>query len=154
MTSNDISYLEGYLNVVTTLNTFCNDGKDYSIHLLNKDIDINTSLQHFYQVKGSHFISESIVGNWTEILIEELRPYFCQMLTEKGMNCISEFKDNIETILKKFVLRLKELVGNSELYKINIEWDVQQDGYFENYNNDYIFDLNDKCLYLHLGGSD
>jgi hypothetical protein len=177
-----LSFLKGYLLAFATLNSFCNDGKTYTIELLNKiNNNITDTLKEYYKVKNWIFTTEKIGGQWQDFLAKDIRQYFDQILIEvfhktnpdefrnekghykndieKKIEQLRKDQDlNIDFVVGKFVQHLKTYVGtDSEIIKIEVNWhppNSEYEGFYECYSNDYIFEIEDKYLYLHFGGSD
>lgn len=177
-----LSFLKGYLVAFATLNSFCNDGKTYTIQLLSKtNNNIADTLKEYYRVKNWIFTTEKIQGRWEDFLTNDIRQYFDQILIEVFQKTSpQEFRDekgqyrndigpkieklrknrdlNIDIVVGEFVQHLKNYVGDeTELIKVEVNWhppDAQYEGFYECYANDYIFEIGDQYLYLHFGGSD
>ena len=154
-----LQYIKGYLDSIAHLNSFCNDNKTYTVDLLDKvDNDIEATLREFHKVKNWSVKTENITENWRVVLQRELTPYFNQIIKDVLPAVINRqnFDNNIISLIDKFCDCLEKIVSiNGQLLKVEIDWNSgEYEGFYECYENDYLFDLGDKILFLHFGSSD
>ncbi len=56
---------------------------------------------------------------------------------------------------EKFIESLEKIVGEKpKLHKVEVDWHSSDEGWYELSYTDFLFDLNDKVLFLHFGASD
>lgn len=74
-----------------------------------------------------------------------------------GKKIILESGTCCEFLLDTFLSDIQKIIGDKFSFnKLKVNWDTP-DGYevwYECYESDYLFDLGDKILFLHFGGSD
>ncbi|MBO9731450.1 MAG: hypothetical protein J7623_22610 [Chitinophaga sp.] len=176
-------YLKGFLDSISYLNTFDNDGKTYAVGMIEKvNADFQDTLLAHFNKKNWLVTTTLITGNWREVLRKDLRPYFDQIIAEvfTKTNRTTLFderghykqgaKELIEKVRldnsfyvdhllqQKFLDCLEQIVGSEpQLYRVEIDWqpsDKAFEGYYEGYCNDFLFDMGNQVLFLHFGGSD
>lgn len=166
------------LETIATINSFIDDGKTYYITLLKKEEnDITLTLRKHFNVKSWTFTMNEVSTDWKALLKDELLSYFGQYIlqakqphikseyegkrndefAEIGKRLILESRTNCEFLLDSFLLDIKKIIGdNFSFNKLKVNWDTPN-GYemwYECYESDYLFDLGEKILFLHFGGSD
>jgi hypothetical protein len=179
----DLIYLKGFLDSLAYMNTFTNDGKTYTVELLDK---VNYNYQDTFRKRFNkkHWLVETqlINENWRQFLKDNLRPYFDQIIREVYLkinkkdiyNEKGHLKEGVEESIdkirldidfhidhlyqEKFLDSLEKIVGKTPLlYRVDIDThpiDTEYEGYYESSWNDYLFDLDTKILFLHFGSSD
>ncbi len=173
-------YLKGFLDSISYINTFDNDGKSYLIEILEKVNDnFQDTIQKRFKVKNWKITTELVASDWKLFLKKESRPYFDQIIgevfqktnkdliyDEKGHyrknadqlieNVKQDSRFYIDHLLQeKFIEALEKIVSeNPVLYKVEVDWHISDEGWYEMYYNDIIFDLDDHILFLHFGASD
>jgi hypothetical protein len=179
----NLIYIKGFLDSISYLNTFDNDGKTYSVEIIEKvNSDFQDTIRKRFNVKNWLITTEFITDNWRTVLKKDLRPYFDQIIVEvfSKTNRLTLFDERghykqgatelvekvrldnkfyIDHLLQeKFLDCLEQIVGNEpQLYRVDIDWqpiDKEYEGFFELYFNDFLFDLDNHILFLHFGGSD
>ncbi len=148
---NKLSYLNGFLEAIAQINSFENDGKTYYIKLLDKiNDDIQATLRNHFEVKNWIIDYQLIDEDWKIIFERELLSYFNQINVEGSLYQ----SYNASTLLAFFIENIEDIIKTeSKFYCIDINWRVNE-GWYENYANDYVFDLENKILFLHFGSSD
>jgi len=92
----NLLYLEGFLDSISYINTFDNDGKTYTVELVEKvNSNFQDTIRKLHNVKNWIITTELIKDNWRETLKRDLRPYFDQIIVEvfKKTNQISLFDE-------------------------------------------------------------
>jgi hypothetical protein len=137
-------YINGFLDSISYINTFPNDGKTYKVAIIDKiDNEIQATLRDYFKVKNWIISTENIDNDWRNVLKKELRPYFEQIieevykitnkgilydengrLRENAINLIDKVKQNsqfhIDHVLmdKFFDCMEKIILPNSELIRV------------------------------------
>lgn len=179
----NLIYIKGFLDSISYLNTFDNDGKTYTVELLEKvNADYQDTIRKRLNVKNWLVKTDLIAGNWRDVLKKDLRPYFDQIIVEvihrsnrqaliderghpkPGANELIEKVrlDNsfyIDHLLQeKFLDCLEKIVGNQpQLHRVEIDWHPigkEYEGFYEGRCDDFLFDLGSHILFLHFGSSD
>jgi hypothetical protein len=175
----NLIYIKGFLDSISYINTFDNDGKTYFVELIEKvNCDFQETLRKRFNVKHWEIKTE-FKYNWRSTLKSDLRPYFDQIIKEvylktnvetlfdeKGSpkHNYQELIDNVRLdnkfyidhlLIDKFLDKIETIVGKEpQLYKVEVNWHISDEGWYELYCNDFLFDLGNKILFLHFGGSD
>jgi hypothetical protein len=173
-TKETITYLNGYLDAIASLNSFVNDGKTYYIKLLDKvNNHIQDTVRQHLNVKTWIINYEVIEEDWKIILKKELHSYFGQIFSNsylyitEGLNkniqsqiqerinkVVISHNDTIDNLLLFFIHKIESLITTESIFKkVMVDWD-NKEGYYENYVNDYAFDMGDQLLFLHFGSVD
>jgi hypothetical protein len=166
------------LETIALINSFIDDGKTYYIALLDKEEnDITISLRKHFNVESWTFKTDEVLEDWKIVLKKELLGYFGQYLLdakqpyikseyegkrndeidEIGRKIILESRTNCEFLLDTFLLDIQKIIGDNYIfYKLKVNWSTPNgwEMWYECYENDYLFDLGNKILFLHFGGSD
>ncbi len=168
------------LDTIATINSFSNDGKTYYITLLDKEEnDISQTLKKHFNVKNWTFDLTKPSAAWNAVLRDELIYFFGQYIwqaksrfleneaNEKNkQGLLDDFiKETIlngrtcfEYLLNNFIDDLGKIIGeNYSFYKLQVNWTTdggKYESWYELYENDYLFDLGEKVLFLHFGASD
>ncbi|CEN35336.1 hypothetical protein CCYN49044_320001 [Capnocytophaga cynodegmi] len=173
-----ISDINIRLETIAIINSFTNDSKTYYIALLDKEENsITSTLRKNFNASSWTFEIREVLDDWKTVLKNELLGYFGQYILQAkahyirneyegksndefdkiGKKIILESDTSCEFLLDTFLSDIQKIIGDKFLFnKLKVNWDTP-DGYevwYECYENDYLFDLGDKILFLHFGGSD
>lgn len=173
-----ISDINIRLETIAIINSFINDSKTYYIALLDKEENsITLTLRKCFNVSSWNFEIREVLDDWKTVLKNELLGYFGQYILQAkapyirneyesksndefdkiGKKIILESDTSCEFLLDTFLSDIQKIIGDKFLFnKLKVNWDTP-DGYevwYECYENDYLFDLGEKILFLHFGGSD
>ena len=176
----NLTYIKGFLDSISYINTFDNDGKSYTVELIEKvNNDFQDTLRKRFNVKKWEITAERITENWRNVLKTDLRPYFDQIIKEvytktnkqilfdENGGLKQNYQDLINKVrldgnfyidhllIEKFLDRIEMIIGKQpQLYKVEVNWHISDEGWYELYYNDFLFDLGNEILFLHFGGSD
>ncbi|WP_203970375.1 hypothetical protein [Capnocytophaga stomatis] len=173
-----ISDINIRLETIAIINSFTNDSKTYYIALLDKEENsITSTLRKHLNVSSWNFEITEILDDWKTVLKNELLDYFGQYILQAkapyirneyesksndefdkiGKKIILESDTSCEFLLDTFLSDIQKIIGDKFSFnKLKVNWDTPA-GYevwYECYENDYLFDLGEKILFLHFGGSD
>lgn len=173
-----ITEINTRLDTIAIINSFINDGKTYYIALLKKEEnDITLTLRKHFKVNTWTFNTSEISADWKALLKDELLPYFGQYILhakqpyikseyegkrndefdQVSKRIILESDTNCEFLLDSFLLDIQKIIGDRFSFnRLKVNWDTPNgyEVFYECYENDYLFDLGEKILFLHFGGSD
>lgn len=169
-------YLKGFLDSLSYINTFTNDGKSYNIKLIEKEgVDYQSIFRKYFNKKSWEIKTEILNGNWRKILQNEIIPFFDQIIFEAIRNIdknlsedslgiiINDIRKNIDfhiyhLLLDKFCDCVEEFLPLNPIFmRVEINWtpeNADYEGFYECYSRDFLFDLGDQILFLHFGISD
>ncbi|WP_163410806.1 hypothetical protein [Flavobacterium ajazii] len=179
----NLNYIRGFIDSISYINTFHNDGKSYTVELIRKvNSDFQDTIRKHFNKNKWLVKTEPVVTNWRDVLKKELRHYFDQIIAETFIKTNRQilfderghYKQGAEKLIEKirldddfyidhllqdkFLDCLENIVGEQpRLYRVEIDWhpkEEEYEGYYEGYCNDFLFDLGNQILFLHFGGSD
>ncbi|MBK7882780.1 MAG: hypothetical protein IPJ81_02300 [Chitinophagaceae bacterium] len=157
-----LAYLNGYLQSIAIINSFISEVKTYSVKLLDKaNNDIPETLCKY--LEGNYTIDlEIIQERWQNILHKELAgSWFSQFISKAYTNgnaiIYSESNYNpeycISWLVSTFINHLEELIDQDFKF-IKVKINSVEKIFAEHYESNYIFDLGDQILFLHLGSEE
>jgi hypothetical protein len=173
-----IAIINAKLDIIAILNSDTNDGKSYYIALLEKEQnDITQTLRKHFGIYSWTFVLNEISSDWKLLLKDELLTYFGGFILRVkqpyinseydgkpndefdsiSKKIILESHSNCEYLLETFLIDVQKIVGEKFIFnKLKVNWDSPfgYEMFYECYENDYLFDLGEKILFLHFGGSD
>ena len=162
VSSDHLIYLQGFLDSISYLNTFDNDGKTYRIELLKKvNNNYQDTLRKYFNVKHWMVSTELVTSDWKTVLKTESRRYFDQIIGEvfkkHNQHLIYDsrggFKEDANELIEsvkhdnhfyvdhllqeKFIESIEKIVGKDpKLYKVEIDWHSSNEGWYELYYHD------------------
>jgi hypothetical protein len=149
-----VANINGYLESIAVLNSYADDCKTYYVVLLNKiNKSYEETLRKHFNVKSWKVTSFKLIDDWRVILKTSLQNYFSQKQYLLN-NTYGKLDILQENLFKKLEL---VIANNYEFYSVKVDWNLPEgeyEGFYECYQNDYLFDLGNEILFLHFGSSD
>ena len=93
----DLIYLKGFLDSLSYINTFTNDGKNYYVELIDKyESNYQATLRNYFNIKNWEIETEIMPGDWRLNLQREIIPFFDHVIVETVKSSLKDEVPNTD----------------------------------------------------------